>query len=202
MTRVRTLARRLRTLHGDSGQSLIEFAMVTPLFLTLVLGVVEVSYALLDQHIVTKMSREGANLISRDVPLHNAALALKSMSSGPVDFTSHSKVIFSVLKRGATTGTSNFDKIILYQRYEYGSGPGTSQLNTAGSGSFGTGPNYEAANSDNNTNLRVTNVPSNLVSVQGGLIYVAEIYSQHDLITPLDNLGIQVPETLYSIAYF
>jgi hypothetical protein len=202
MSRVLTLARRLRTLRGDGGQSLIEFAMVTPLFLTLVLGVVEVSYALLDQHVVTKLSREGANLISRDVPLHNAALALQAMSSGPVDFSSHSKVIFSVLKRGATTGTSNYDKIILYQRYEYGSGSGSSQLTTTGTGSFGSGPNYEAANSDNNTNLRVTNVPGNLVSVPGGLIYVAEIYSQHDLITPLDNLGIQVPETLYSIAYF
>ncbi len=194
--------RRLRALRGDSGQSLIEFALVTPLFLTLVLGVVEVSYAILDQHIVTKMSREGANLISRDVSLQNAATALKAMSSRPVNFDTHSKVIFSVLKRGATTGTSNFDKIILYQRYSYGSGPGTSQLNTRGSGTYGTAPNYEAANSDNNTNLQVTNVPTNLVASPGALIYVAEIFSQHDLITPLDNLGIQVPETLYSVAYF
>jgi hypothetical protein len=111
-------------------------------------------------------------------------------------------VIFSVLKRGATTGSSNYDKIILYQRYVYGNGPGTSQLSTRGSGTYGTAPNYEAANSDNNTNLQVTNAPPNVVSTPGGLIYVAEVFSQHDLITPLDNLGIQVPETLYSIAYF
>jgi hypothetical protein len=193
---------RLRGVRGDSGQSLIEFALVLPLFLTLVLGVVEVSYALLDQHIVTKLSREGANLISRDVTLQNAATALKAMSSRPVDFDNGSKVIFSVLKRGATTGSSNYDKIILYQRYVYGSGPGSSKLNTRGSGTYGTAPNYEAANSDNNTNLQVTNAPSNVVSTPGGLIYVAEVFSQHDLITPLDNLGIQVPETLYSIAYF
>jgi len=48
----------------------------------------------------------------------------------------------------------------------------------------------------------VTNVPANLIATPGGLVYVAEIYSRHDLITPLGNLGIQVPDTLYSIAYF
>jgi hypothetical protein len=186
----------------ERGQSIIEFALILPLFLALVLGVVEISYALLDQHIVTKLSREGANLISRDVSLGDAAQALKAMSSRPVDFTNGSKVIFSVLRKGATTGTSNYDKIILYQRYEYGSGSGSSKLATKGSGSYGTPPNYEAANSDTNTSLQLTNVPADMVAAPGGLIYVTEIYSQHRLITPVSNLGIQVPETLYSIAYF
>ena len=53
-------------LAGSSGQSLLEFALVTPLLVTLALGVLETGFALFDQHVVTKMTREGSNLISRD----------------------------------------------------------------------------------------------------------------------------------------
>ncbi|MGH8637264.1 MAG: TadE/TadG family type IV pilus assembly protein [Burkholderiales bacterium] len=190
-------------LGAASGQSLIEAAMVTPLLVVIALGVVEVGYALLDQHVVTRLTREGSNLISRDTPLQTAAQVMRGIASRPVNFDNGtSKVIFSVLKRGETTGTANYDRIILYQRYEYGSYGGSSKLATAGGGSFGGPPNYEAANSDNNTGLRVTNVPADLVAVKGGLIYVTEIYTRHSLMTPLNRFGITVPETMYSIAYF
>jgi hypothetical protein len=195
--------RRASRLVDATGQAIVETALIMPLFIVMVLGVSEVGWALLDQHAVTRMTREGANLISRDATLQDAAQAMRGMSSRPVNFDNGtSRLIFSVLKRGETTGTSNFDRVILYQRYEYGSYPGSSKLLTAGGGSFGGPPNYEAANSDNNTGLRVTNVPSNLVAVRGGLIFVTEIYTRHTLITPLDRFGITVPQTLYSIAYF
>ena len=70
-----------------------------------------------------------------------------------------------------------------------------------GGGSFGGAPDYQAANSDNDANLQVTNLPANLI-VPGGLLYVTEIYSRHPLITPFDRFGVTVPNTLYSIAYF
>jgi len=60
---------------------------VVPLILLLVLGVVEVSYATLDQHVVSKMAREGSNLISRDTPMGDAAAAMASMSTSPVTST-------------------------------------------------------------------------------------------------------------------
>ncbi len=195
---------RLRRAWGDdSGQSLIEMALVTPLFLTIVLGVVEVGYALADQHVVTRLTREGSNLISRDTTIQDATTAIRSMTTPPVNFDNGtSKVIFSVLKRGETSGSANYNTIFLYQRSQYGSYAGASKLSTRGAGSFGGAPNYEAVNSDNNTALQVTNVPSNLIAVRGGLIYVTEIYTRHRLITPLDRFGISVPQTLYSIAYF
>jgi TadE-like protein len=202
MVRVKTRTLR-RTLHEASGQSLVEMAMILPLFVVLVLGIVEISYALIDQHVVTRLTREGSNLISRDTTLEDAAKAMKGMASQPLNFgDSTSKAIFSVLKRGETTGTANYDRIILYQRHSVGSCPGSSKLKLAGGGSFGGAPNYEAADSDNNPGLRVTNVPSNLVAVKGGLVYVTEIYSKHLLMTPLERFGIKVPQTLYSIAYF
>jgi Flp pilus assembly protein TadG len=183
------------------GQAMVELALVLPLCVVLSLGVIEVSYALLDQHIVTKLTREGSNLISRDTSLQDAATALSNMSSGPVDFSTSSTVIFSVIKRVATTGAANYDKDILYQRYQYGALSATSQLTTAGSGSFGGPPDFIAANSDNNTALQITNLPAGLLTT-GGMLYVTEIYTKHTLITPFDKFGITVPNILYSIAYF
>jgi len=189
-----------RRLACESGQAVLEFALVVPLVLVLVLGIVEVSYALLDQHIVTKLTREGSNLISRDTSLADAATAMRNMSSRPVNFTDGSStVIFSVVKNVATVGASNYGKSVLYARYQYGSYSGSSTLNNTG-GSFGSGPDYEAVNSDNDTTLQITNLPTTLTP--GDMLYVTEIYTRHPIITPFDRFGITVPQTLYSIAYF
>ena len=189
-------------MRNQRGQAMVELAICLPLVVLVLLGVVEVSYALLDQHVVTKMTREGSNLISRETSLADAVTALKSMSGRPVNFNSNSKVIFSVVRRGATTGTNNYNKDVLYQRYEYGAIAGTSQISTRGSGSYGTGPEYEATNADGDTNIQVTTLPSGIALSPGGTLYITEIFTTHELITPFDRFGVNVPKTLYSIAYF
>jgi Flp pilus assembly protein TadG len=189
-------------LKDTRGQSVVEMAIMMPLLVIIVLGVIEVSYALLDQHVVTKMTREGSNLISRDTSLADAANALKAMSGRPVNFSSNSKLIFSVVRRGATTGTNNYNKDVLYARYEYGAIAGTSAISTRGSGSYGTGPEYEATNADGDTNIQVTTLPAGITLSTGGTLYITEIFTTHELITPFDKFGVNVPKTLYSIAYF
>ena len=186
---------------GERGQTIIEFAIVSPLLLVLAFALIEFSFALVDHHVVTRLAREGANMISRDSTLLDAATAMQRMQSRPVDFGPNSKLIFSVIKRGATTGTANFGFLILYQRYQFGSLPDGSRIETEGTGSFGDGPDFTAVNSDSDTDLRLRGNPD-LVTVPGGLIYVAEIISNHARITPLSNLGLGSPTKLYSIAYF
>jgi Flp pilus assembly pilin Flp len=188
-------------LRDARGTALVEFSLVVPLVLVLVLGVIEVSYALLDQHVVTKLTREGSNLISRNTSLLDAATAIKNMSSRPVDFTTSARVILSVFKNVKTAGAANFGKDVLYQRYEYGALSASSALVTRGAGAFGAGPDFVAINSDNDVSLQVTNLPPGVLA-PGGLLYVTEIYSRHPLITPFDRFGVSVPGTLYSIAYF
>ena len=190
----------------DSGQTLLEFALVAPLVLLLMLGVIEVSYAMLDQHVVTKLTREGSNLISRDTSLADAAYAIRSMSSRPLNFNDgSSKVIFSVVRKVTTAGANN-NKAVLYQRYSYGTMSGSSMLNNSG-GAFGPAPDYTALNSDTDTRLQVSNVPATMAP--GGMLYITEIYTKHPLITPFNNFGktffggsSMLPQTLYSIAYF
>ncbi len=166
---------------------------------------VETAYALIDQHVVTKLAREGSNLISRDTTLQRAGTVLTSMGTTPVNFNNGtSTVIFSVLQKGGTTGTANYQQVILFQRARFGSFPATSRLTTAG-GSYGGPPEYLAANPDTTTGLQVTNLPDSIINVNGGFLYVTEIFTRHNLITPLDRLlpyGVTLPNTLYSIAYF
>jgi hypothetical protein len=186
----------------DSGQSVVEFAIALPFLTLLALGLVELSSALLDQHVVTRLAREGSNLTSRDSSLQDAVVALRGMSARPVNFDDGtSTVILSVIKDVPTTGAANYAKAVLYQRYQYGTLAAASQLQTRGTGSFGGAPDYQAANSDNDTSLQITNLPSGLITT-GGMLYVTEIYSQHPILTPLDTFGVHVPRQLYSIAYF
>ena len=188
---------------GSSGQALIEFAFVLPLLMLLVLGIVEIGYALLDQHMITKLTREGSNLISRDTSIEDAYKAIKSMSTPPVNFTSGtSKIIFSVIRKVETAGAPNFNRVILYQRYTSPGGPANSSILNCSGGSFGGAPDYQANNSDNDTSLQITALPANVTISLGGLVYVTEIYTNHQLITPFDKLGVTVPNILYSIAYF
>ena len=60
-------------LSDPRGQSLIEFTMFLPLALVLCFGMIELGYALLDQHVVSKLTREGSNLISRYTTIEDAS---------------------------------------------------------------------------------------------------------------------------------
>ena len=195
---------RLTRLRAARGQSIVEFAIILPLLLLICLGVVETAYALIDQHVVTKLAREGSNLISRDTGLQRAGAIMTSMSTPPVNFTNGtSTVIFSVLMKGGTTGTANYGQVILFQRACFGSCTQASRLTSGGA--HGGPPEYLAVNPDTNTGLQVTNLSDSIINVNGGFLYVTEIFTRHNLITPLDRLvpyGVTMPNELYSIAYF
>ena len=180
---------------------LLEFALVVPLVLVLVLGVIEVSYALLDQHVVTKLTPRG---LEPDLARHqpaDAATAMRKMSSRPVNFTNgSSKVIFSVVKNVATVGASNYGKAVLYARYQYGTHGGFEHVEQQRR-RVRVGPRLRGRQ------LRQRHEPADHQPAgepcpSGGMLYVTEIYTRHPLITPFDRFGITVPQTLYSIAYF
>jgi Flp pilus assembly protein TadG len=188
-----------RAWRAAEGQSIVEFAICLPVLLFLSLGVVETSNALMSQHVITKIGREGSNMISRETKLADASNVLRNMSSTPATFNSTTKVIFSVLMRSQTGSNNGF--LVLYQRYEFGNlSLGASQLN--GSGTFNSANDYTANNPNNDAGLRVTNAPSGIAADPGGMIYVTEVYRQYDTLTPVRNIGIPIPSLLYSIAYF
>ena len=197
--------RKMNTLfRAEKGQSIVEFAVTLPLMLLVSLGVVETSNALMTQHVVTKMAREGSNMISRETELADAGNALKSMTANPAQFNSKSLVIFSVLMLSQTG--SNNGQLVLYQRHQLGNAALGNSLLNGNCSSCNAANDYTATNPNNNTALRVTNAPANIITVPGGLIYVTEVYQQFDTLTPVSGLsgtmGIPLPSVLYSVAYF
>jgi Flp pilus assembly protein TadG len=189
----------LARLRSSRGQSIVEFAICLPLLIVLTLGVVEISNALLAQHVITKVAREGSNMISRETTLTDAGTALKNMSSAPGTFNTTTKVIFSVLMRSASG--SNVGSLVLYQRHELGNLTlPVSRLD--GTGTFTAANDYTAPNPNSDAALRVTNAPPGIASVPGGMVYVTEVYTTYTSMTPLANFGVAVPSVLYSIAYF
>jgi Flp pilus assembly protein TadG len=180
--------------------------MVLPLLLLVSLGIVELSYVLYDQHVIIRLSREGSNLISRNTTLLDAGNAMKSMANPPVDFNSaNSKLIFSVLTKLNASGQPNNGYVILYQRYEIGTLAATSVFTTGAitpPPSSWSAPDFYAPNPATDANLRVTNVPPNLVLNPGQFVYITEVYTRHALATPFSSIGISLPTSLYSIAYF
>jgi hypothetical protein len=152
------------------------------------------------QHVITKIAREGSNMISRETTLPAAGTALRTMSSNAASFDSRTKVIFSVLLR--SNSGANSGHLVLYQRYEIGNGGlGGSRLNGSCS-SCTAGNDYTATNPHSTTGLRVTNAPPGVASVAGSMIYVTEVFHQYETLTPVRSFGIPVPTVLYSIAYF
>jgi hypothetical protein len=185
---------------GATGQSLVEFAVVLPFLVLVAFGVIELSYALLDLHVVTSFSREGSNLISRNTSLKDAVTAMRSMTSRPLNLDDgSSKIILSVVRRVATPGAANYDRDILYQRTEYGTLAAQSRL-TGGGGAFGSAPDYQALNPDDDAGLRIGNLPVTLT--RGGTLFITEVFTRHTTLTPIDSFGLIVPDRLYSIAYF
>jgi TadE-like protein len=185
-----------------SGQTLIEAALVAPLLILLAMGVVELGFEMRNQHNVNVLSREGSNLISRSTTLADAATVLTSEQNGSIDFSANSQIIFSVIERGATVGSANYNTLILYERYSTGFSSYPSKLLTRGAGSFGGAPDYQALNPDTDTSLQVTNAPAGVAAELGGLIFVTEIFSANTLMTALANWGVTVPTQIYSVSYF
>jgi Flp pilus assembly protein TadG len=188
---------------SSPGQVIVEFALVLPLLILLALGVIDISFLLHDQHIVIRLSREGSNLISRNVTLGAAATTMSTMVNPPVNLNgSNSKMIFTVLTNYSGSGQNN-SRVIVYQRWAIGGLAASSVFQgSLPQTSFGPAPDYIAANPGGNTNLRVNNVPTSLVINPGQFVYVTEIFTRHALLTPLGNFGVSLPSTLYSVAYF
>ena len=189
---------RVRRAHG---QSIVEFALTLPLFLLLCLGVMEFGYALYEDHMIVSLAREGSNLISRQSTLQEAETALLAAVRPPINFNQNGKLIFSVVKLG--TGGANLNQPIITQRRMVGTSTGNSTLGTPPTASYNGAPDYSAVNADNDAAIRVTgSLPNGLTLTAGQSVYITEIYTKHNLITPAANFGVTLPTNLYASAYF
>jgi hypothetical protein len=185
----------------QQGQTLVEFAMVVPLLLLLVLGVIEIGYALYENHLIIKLAREGANLTSRQTTIQEAENAILAATTRPIRFDQDGKLIFSVIKLG--TGGGNLNQPIIAQRRVVGTLSVPSVLGDPVTSAYNGPPNYAAQDPNNDTRIRISGaLPNGLTLTAGKSVFVTEVYTHHDLITPFENFGPSLPTNLYASAYF
>ena len=174
-----------RSRPRQSGQALVEFALVAMTMISLALGLIDVGYAIFDQRVISNMSREGANLAAHGATLQSTVNAVIASADIP-NFNAQGgqgAVIVTAVQNQGTTGTPKC--VITGQLLGGGLAGVTSKI--------GTG-----------VNTKVT--PSwcsgaALVPQPGQTVYAAEVYYQFTPLTPIGTL-LQLPSQLYDAAYF
>lgn len=198
--------RKSEMRNSPRGQSLVEFAMVLPLMLLMVLGVIEVAYALYVDHLIAKLAREGSNLISRQTYVQDAETAILAGATAPLSLnTASGKLIFSAVTIGSS-GANN-GQIIIIKRRTVGSLSGKSAVDGSTSpptSSYNGAPDYTAIDSNNDTAIRsAATLPNGLVLAAGQVLYVTEIFTSRGDITPFSRFyKWALPTSLYAAAYF
>jgi hypothetical protein len=122
---------------GCRAQSTIEFAFTLPLLLLLALGVFEFGRAIQAKNIITNMSREGTNLVSR--PTGSATpqdiMGALANTAQPLDMPSYGMMYISKL-RGLSDGSGRIEVV---KQYRWPTNRSVPSSNVAACGSGGNG---------------------------------------------------------------
>jgi Flp pilus assembly protein TadG len=170
-----------RSRPRESGQALMEFALVAMTMITLALGVIDVSYAIFNQQVISNLSREGASLAAHGATLQSTANAVIASADIP-NFNTQGEVIVTIVQN---QGTARRPSCVITAQLSQGGLAATSRI--------GTG----------------VNSPATLASCGGDvpipqpnqLVYAMEVYYQFTPLTPIGTL-MHLPSQLYDAAYF
>jgi Flp pilus assembly protein TadG len=106
---------------NQKGGAAVEFALVLPILIALVLGIVEFSVALYDKAVITNASREGARagIVFRDPPLTEgeiSSIVASYCQNRLITFGTPTQVTTTVVREGSgATG----DDLIVQVQYQY-----------------------------------------------------------------------------------
>jgi Flp pilus assembly protein TadG len=92
------LTRRVRPVTGRSGQALVEFALIAPILLLLVFGLVDFARAWSAHHVITDAAREGTRMLviaNPDIGTAEAKAAIESRMASAGLKTASATVTFN-----------------------------------------------------------------------------------------------------------
>ncbi len=163
---------------AQRGLAVVEFAMVLPILVVLVFGIIDLGRAVLTHQVLINVSREAANLASRGTALSDAMAAVMT-SAQPLDLPGAGYVILTEVVRDAN-GHARI-------RAQAASGSRSRPSRV------GTGVGSAAA-------LPAT---TPLVPPPGLSLFVAEVFYDSAPITPIGPLvGMTMTDVFYDIAFF
>jgi hypothetical protein len=164
---------------GQRGVAVGELAIVLPLLLVVLLGIIDLGRLVSGYQTMNDLSREAANLVSRGASIDSAIAALSASTTGPVDVIGSGAIIISTLGRRSADDPTPW----VIDQYRHGSIP--SSASRVGSLN---GP------------ARVPNVDE----LEAGVTVMAvEVVHGFVPLFPIDAFGLDLyPEVLYEAAFF
>lgn len=174
---MRCALRRRNSGSLETGQALVEFALIAFLLFVLVFGLIDFSRAIYDQQVMKGLTRQGSNLASRGTDLTTSANSVIT-GAAPLNLNSNGKVIITSI-----ANVNGFYKI-------------TGQVSAGGiqaTSKIGSGVGNPA-----------TVPPAAAPILQANqTIYVTEVFYTYQPITPIGKLvTVNMPSMLYDAAYF
>lgn len=179
---------QFRGRRASTGLSAIELALLLPLLLILLLGVMDFSRAILFNNILVTMSREGANLASRTTQSPQFIIDALNHTSSPVEMESHGMVYIAQVK-GVDGGSGT---VVARVEAQYHAINGDMALGSK----FWSCPGWTSGGSCSMpaaTSDRMVILPFPLAL--GGEVYVVETLYDY---APLLNFVMKSDPTLYS----
>lgn len=162
----------------NRGIAVVEFALILPIMVVLLLMVVEFGRAILTRQVLINVTREGANLAARGTALPDTIQAVQA-SADPLHLQDNGYVIVTqVFRDGA-------NRLSIVQQHALGARPKASKVGT------GTG------------NPAVLPLTAVAVPPLGQSVFVAEVFYRLDTITPLGQLvDVGLGDSFYDVAFF
>lgn len=173
---------------GQSGQALLEMALILPLFVVFLLGLVDFTRAIYDRQVTMNLAGEGSSLALRGTSLSDTAAAL--MTESDINMSGSGCVIVTTVNSPNGTSFKVTGQAI------------SSPCNT---GSSQIGSCTPVAGSCTGSATVPPYVRTVLTNSSSTTVYVTEVYYKFSYVTAisywLHNQNI-LPSQLYSVAYY
>jgi Flp pilus assembly protein TadG len=166
-------------MEDEQGGAIIELALCLPILLTLLFGLIDFSQIILDDQMMTGISRQGSDLASRGTTLTDTVSALVTQGAS-LKIGTQGRIIVTEV----ANNTSH--KPIIVDQVQ--SSTGIAAVSAVGSG---TG--------------NAASVPSSATTVlnAGQTLYVTEVFYSYKPMTPIGGfLKHSIASTMYQAAYF
>jgi hypothetical protein len=188
-TIVHTRGRR----HASAGVSTIELAIILPILLMLLLGVMDFGRAILFNNVLVNMSREGANLASRTTQGPPSIILVLNFTAAPLDMKGHGMVYISRVE--GTNGGNNTVVASVKTQFRPKAGDGDMSLGSR----LWTCPSWQSSGQCNvptDSQSRVVALPVPLAL--GEEVDVVESMYEY---LPFTNYVVSTPIVLYSSTF-
>jgi hypothetical protein len=204
-----------KIVRSQRGQSIVELTLLLPLLIVMGLGIIETSNIINSYLVLTHMTREGANLTSRDTPADvgglnctapNDALDVIIGAAGPVidcNDPSRWRVIYSLIGPAVPaicviTPTPLVCDYVVQEQVVRGSGKVVSSKRVCPDCGLSSGPCLLASACPKPTTLSdVSDI------APGHTFYAVEVFYEYEPITPIAAFGVGLPtEPFYDRAVF